>query len=239
VNLHGESLLRVQAATSNLPIEKLRDIDEMAERTERQTNHIASQAQQMLDNIRSLQEVQATHSAQLLPVVARQPQIEEFMSRSIKTEKDLQNSDDRLAMLNERLLDFKETQATHGTQLLRMMENETLTQAWPEMREDVRGLKDIYSAHANDVSTLKMEVADLREMCTRQWREIAGLHQDTAQFASMARHSQWQGAGSGKQRPDGPMSPGTGGNMRRGDASRSGFETPSGGMPPGATPRQR
>jgi predicted nuclease with TOPRIM domain len=146
---------------------------------------LAQEVKSLRETVTKSLDVQATHSAQLLPLITQRTQVDEAISRSLEACSKLKDMENIKKTYEEVLNDVQETMATHGSQILRLID--LGIEKWPDIREDVVRIKSESHALQNDVLHLKKEVVDLRETSTRTWRELAGLHQDTAQFASFTR----------------------------------------------------
>lgn len=124
------------------------------------------------------------------------------MNRALEAQRRLADADERHNALVERLQMLQDASGTHGSQILRLFD--LGVEKWPEIKNDMGKVKADSINVVRDVSTLKKEVADLRETSTRTWREIAGLHQDNAQLSSLQRHGLRTGGppSVGKTTPD-------------------------------------
>jgi len=122
---------------------------------------------------------------QLLPLVGQRSQVEQAIVRSEDFSVQLTEFQGKHESLKGRLKQLEQTIGTHGSQILKLLENGV--EKWPEVQNDIAMLKSDKVSFVRDIACCKKEVAELRETSTRTWREIAGLHQDNAQFSAISR----------------------------------------------------
>jgi len=134
--------------------------------------------------------------------VRRLGRILEHQQRDLQAR--MSHAEETARELADRTKELQDITGTHGSQILRLLDMGV--DKWPEIKNDMVKIKADSTNLVRDVTSIKKEVADLRETSTRTWREIAGLHQDNAAFSSMARH-----AGGGGYRVGGPPAGGAGG----------------------------
>jgi len=180
---HADEILRSTAGPNAAVADLRRSMDD----SEHLRAQLGAEVQALQEQIRNTMEVQATHSVQLLPLVSQRSEVEDSVHQQRDLQARMSHAEETARELADRTKELQDITGTHGSQILRLLDMGV--DKWPEIKNDMVKIKADSTNLVRDVTSIKKEVADLRETSTRTWREIAGLHQDNAAFSSMARHA--------------------------------------------------